>query len=81
MANVLFTYTTTAHDRSVKTTCWMTWNEATTLATNLLLYCIGNGDISAVWYDNNRPILKRKFFKGIDFFTGEPVVYVEDTEY
>ena len=79
--NTLLTYTTTTNTTSIVTTIWTTWENACETAQNLLLYCVGISDISATWYDENVALVKRDFFIGVDFFTNEPIVYVEDTDY
>lgn len=80
--NTIFTYTTSAHNRQVITTYSTTWEKACEDAKNLLLYCSGIDNVRADWYDDtNRLVLRRKFFRGSDFITNRPVIYVDDTEY
>ena len=79
--NTLLTYTTTANTTSIVTSTWTTWGKACEVAENLLLYCVGISDVTATWYDKDVALIKRRFFVGTDFFTNEPVVYVEDTDY
>lgn len=83
MMNTLFTYTTTTRNATVTTTYWCTWEHACKVAEMFLLYNVGSDNFVATWYDDKtkKPILRRKFYLGEDFITGEPVVYVNDTEY
>ena len=85
MKNTMLTYTMKVATGKVENTVWTTWEKAQKTAEALLLdpYMAEIvGDMVATWYDvDGAPLIRRRYYVGIEFLTDEPALYVEDTDY